>query len=69
MPTDATETNNAARRRYEPVVDSASAAGFVEYQETSELVTLTHNGRTLRSLSHQRIARRASADRRCPPAR
>jgi predicted GNAT family acetyltransferase len=45
MPTDAidaTVTNNAARRRYEAVVDLTGAAGFVEYQETRELVVLTH---------------------------
>ncbi len=45
MPTDAidaTVTNNAARRRYEAVVDPAGTAGFVEYQETKELVILTH---------------------------
>lgn len=42
MRTDATVTNNAARRRYEAVVDQAGTAGFIDYQETKELVVLTH---------------------------
>jgi predicted GNAT family acetyltransferase len=48
MPTHPTVTNNAERRRYVAVVvDQAGTAGFdtagfVEYQETSELVVLTH---------------------------
>jgi predicted GNAT family acetyltransferase len=42
MPTDVTVTNNAAKRRYEAVVGPADIAGFVDYQETSELVVLTH---------------------------
>ncbi|KRF32294.1 GNAT family N-acetyltransferase [Nocardioides sp. Soil805] len=42
MPPDVTVTNNAGRQRYEAVVDHASVAGFVDYQETSELVVLTH---------------------------
>jgi predicted GNAT family acetyltransferase len=35
-------TNNPDRNRYEAVVDTATVAGFVDYQETSELVVLTH---------------------------
>ena len=43
MPTDVTVTNNRDRQRYEAVVDKATTlAGFVEYQDTSELVVLTH---------------------------
>lgn len=42
MPTDLTVTTNTARRRYEAVVDQAGTAGFVDYQETDELVVLTH---------------------------
>lgn len=45
MPTDAidaTVTNNAARQRYEAIVEGAATAGFVDYQETKELVILTH---------------------------
>jgi predicted GNAT family acetyltransferase len=42
MPTEVIVTNNADRRRYEAVVDRTSIAGFVDYQETSELVVLTH---------------------------
>jgi uncharacterized protein len=39
---DVTVTNNAARQRYEAVTGSATVAGFVDYQETSRLVVLTH---------------------------
>ncbi|GAB3839192.1 GNAT family N-acetyltransferase [Kribbella italica] len=42
MPTDVTVTNNPDRQRYEAVVGKATLAGYVEYQETSELVVLTH---------------------------
>jgi hypothetical protein len=42
MSTDVTVTNNRDRQRYEAVVDTATLAGFVEYQDTSELVVLTH---------------------------
>ncbi len=42
MSTDVTVTNNPDRQRYEAVVDQATLAGFVEYQDTSELVVLTH---------------------------
>jgi predicted GNAT family acetyltransferase len=42
MSTDVTVTNNRDRQRYEAVVDQATLAGFVEYQDTSELVVLTH---------------------------
>lgn len=34
--------NNAEGHRYEALVEHATPAGFVEYQETSELVVLTH---------------------------
>jgi len=40
--TEATVTNNADRRRYEAVVEQAGLAGFIDYQETDELVVLTH---------------------------
>ena len=42
MTTDVTVTNNPDRKRYEAVVDRATVAGWVDYQETSELVVLTH---------------------------
>lgn len=42
MSTDVTVTNNTDRQRYEAVDRSSNLAGFVEYQETSELVVLTH---------------------------
>lgn len=35
-------TNNGDRRRYEALVEDGTLAGFVDYQETSELVVLTH---------------------------
>ncbi len=42
MPThDISVTKSTERRRYEARIDEA-VAGFVEYQETSELVVLTH---------------------------
>lgn len=41
MSTDVTVTNNNGRQRYEAVAQS-NLAGFVDYQETSELVVLTH---------------------------
>ena len=42
MSTEFTVTNNADRRRYEAVDDESTVAGFVDYQETNELVVLTH---------------------------
>lgn len=42
MSIDVTVANNPHRHRYEAVVDEATLAGFVEYQDTSELVVLTH---------------------------
>ncbi|WP_224279374.1 GNAT family N-acetyltransferase [Nocardioides lacusdianchii] len=42
MSTDVTVTNNRDRQRYEAIVDQTTLAGFVEYQDTSELVVLTH---------------------------
>ena len=42
MPTDVAVTNNAVRQRYEGLVDHGAVAGFVDYQQTSELVVLTH---------------------------
>lgn len=39
---DVSVTRNAERKRYEAVAEPATVAGFVEYQETSELVVLTH---------------------------
>lgn len=41
VPSDVNVTNNPGRNRYEAVV-GATVAGFVDYQETSELVVLTH---------------------------
>lgn len=42
MPTDVHVTNNAASQRFEAIVDHPTISGFVDYQETSELVVLTH---------------------------
>lgn len=42
MSTDVTVTNNTGRQRYEAVARSSDLAGFVDYQETGELVVLTH---------------------------
>lgn len=42
MPTDVTVTNNTDRHRFEAVAQSSNLAGFIDYQETSELVALTH---------------------------
>jgi uncharacterized protein len=42
MSTDVTVTNNTDRHRFEAVAQSSNLAGFVDYQETSELVVLTH---------------------------
>lgn len=42
MSTTATVTDNPARRRYEAVLDQGPVAGFVDYQETDQLVVLTH---------------------------
>ena len=40
--TDVTVTRNEDRRRYEAFAGGTALAGFVDYQETSELVVLTH---------------------------
>ena len=40
--TAVTVTRNGKRRRYEAATGGAGVAGFVDYQETSELVVLTH---------------------------
>ncbi len=40
--TGVTVTRNADRRRYEAFAGGTALAGFVDYQETSELVVLTH---------------------------
>ena len=40
--TAVTVTRNADRRRYEAFAAGTALAGFVDYQETSELVVLTH---------------------------
>ncbi len=37
-----TVTRNASTRRYEATAGGTGVAGFVDYQETSELVVLTH---------------------------
>ncbi|MFF4894333.1 GNAT family N-acetyltransferase [Micromonospora chersina] len=37
-----TVTRNAARHRYEAFAGGPEVAGFVDYQETSELVVLAH---------------------------
>lgn len=42
MSTDITVTNNPDRRRYEATAGGTTVAGFIDYQETSELVVLTH---------------------------
>lgn len=42
MSTDVTVTNNSDRHRYEARADRMTLAGFVDYQETNELVVLTH---------------------------
>jgi predicted GNAT family acetyltransferase len=42
MSTALTVTNNADRQRYEAVEDGSTVAGFVDYQETKDLVVLTH---------------------------
>ena len=42
MSTEVTVTNNPDRQRYEAAVDQAAVAGFVDYQQTDELVVLTH---------------------------
>jgi hypothetical protein len=41
-PIDSTVTRNSDRRRYEAAVGGTTVAGFLDYQETSELVVLTH---------------------------
>jgi uncharacterized protein len=40
--TDITVTRDPDRRRYEASVGGTTVAGFIDYQETSELVVLTH---------------------------
>ena len=40
--TGVTVTRNEDRRRYEAFAGGTALAGFVDYQETSELVVLTH---------------------------
>jgi predicted GNAT family acetyltransferase len=42
MSSTVTVTNKSDRQRYEAVVDDTTLAGYVEYQETTELVVLTH---------------------------
>lgn len=42
MSTGVTVTNSTDRHRYEAVTSAAELAGFLEYQETSELFVLTH---------------------------
>lgn len=42
MSTDVTVTRSPDRRRYEATAGGTSLAGFIDYQETSELVVLTH---------------------------
>jgi predicted GNAT family acetyltransferase len=41
VPSDVTVTNHPERQRYEALAGHTTA-GYVEYQETSELVVLTH---------------------------
>jgi uncharacterized protein len=40
--TDVTVTRNGDRRRFEASTGRTGVAGFIDYQETSELVVLTH---------------------------
>ncbi|WP_166139854.1 GNAT family N-acetyltransferase [Nocardioides ochotonae] len=40
--TDVTVTNSPAHQRYEALVEGETLAGFLAYQETNELVVLTH---------------------------
>lgn len=42
MSTDITVSRNPDRRRYEAAVGGTTVAGFIDYQETSELAVLTH---------------------------
>ncbi|NPC95197.1 GNAT family N-acetyltransferase [Nocardioides sp. zg-DK7169] len=42
MSTDVTVTNSPARKRYEALAEGEALAGFLDYQETGELVVLTH---------------------------
>ncbi|MFC5856217.1 GNAT family N-acetyltransferase [Streptomyces chlorus] len=35
-------TRNPDRRRYEASVGETTVAGFIDYQETSEMIVLTH---------------------------
>ncbi|TYP89023.1 hypothetical protein BD833_103179 [Blastococcus xanthinilyticus] len=42
MSADITVTRNPDRRRYEASAGGTTIAGFIDHQETSELVVLTH---------------------------
>ncbi|GAA1904090.1 hypothetical protein GCM10009737_00990 [Nocardioides lentus] len=42
MSAEVTVTKDPARRRYEAHLDGDTVAGFVDYQETAELVLLQH---------------------------
>ncbi|GAB2451924.1 GNAT family N-acetyltransferase [Streptomyces incanus] len=42
MSIDVNVTRNPDRRRYEASVGETTVAGFIDYQETSELIVLTH---------------------------
>ncbi|GAA0546822.1 GNAT family N-acetyltransferase [Actinomadura welshii] len=42
MPIDINVTRSPARRRYEAIVGDTTVAGFIDYEETSELIVLTH---------------------------
>ncbi|WP_262851820.1 GNAT family N-acetyltransferase [Mumia quercus] len=42
MSTDFTVTRDPHQHRYEATDDQSKVAGFVDYQETSEMVVLTH---------------------------
>ena len=42
MTTDVTVTKSPARHRYEALAPGETVAGFLDYQETDELVVLTH---------------------------
>ncbi|GAA4734610.1 hypothetical protein GCM10023328_13210 [Modestobacter marinus] len=42
LSTDMTVTRSPDRRRYEAAVNGTTVAGFIDYQETSELVVLSH---------------------------
>ena len=61
MTTDVTVTNSPARQRYEALAEGETVAGFLAYQETGELVVLTHTEVDARS--------RAGGRRRAGPLR